>query len=425
MALFLKNADYVDYQTFEIRNTHLKVNEGNNATIEFLKELPAEATQAGNTVIDCTNRLVTKSFACGHNHIYSALARGMNPPKKNPLNFYENLKYVWWTLDKSLDKEMVSASAYAAAMSCAKNGVTFCIDHHASPNYILGSLDVIAEAFEKVGVQHLLCYEITDRDGMDRAEQGLQETENYLKHHQALVGLHASFTVSNETLKSAVALAEKTNSGIHVHVAEDKYDQYHCIINYGQRAIERLNDAGALQFSKTILGHCLFLSDNEREIIKNSPVYVVANVESNLNNAVGIFNPKGLSDNIMLGTDGMHNDMLRSSKSAFLIARMYEDIDYFTPYKRFRNVHKYLSQNNFKGDGDNNLVVLNYDSPTPQHANNFLGHFFFGWESKHVQHVISNGKLIVKDAVLQTVDENEILKFTKTQAERLWKKMSE
>ena len=83
-------------------------------------------------------------------------------------------------------------------------------------------MDIIADAFDKVGVSHLLCYEITDRDGMDKAQQGLEETEEYLKSHQGLVGLHASFTIGDDTLKNSVDLMKKTNSGIHIHVAEDK-----------------------------------------------------------------------------------------------------------------------------------------------------------------------------------------------------------
>jgi len=424
MAIYLKNAIFIDYQTLEFKNTHLRVEEGIDGKYQFINSLPDVFNPQTDTLIDCTNKLVTKSFGCGHHHVYSALARGMNPPKKNPLNFYEVLKYIWWTLDKSLDKEMVEASALVTAIAAAKCGVSFVIDHHASPNFIKGSLETIAKAFDRVGVGHLLCYEITDRDGLDRAQAGIDETADYLQNRQGLVGLHASFTVSNDTLKKSVELAEKTKSGIHVHVAEDNYDQQHCIINQGQRVIERFNDAGVLSFEKTILGHCLHLSENERNILKKSPVWVVQNTESNLNNNVGYFNSRGLSQNLMLGTDGMHSDMLRSSKSAFYVGQGFDSIDYPGFYQRFRNVHKYLQTNGFKGDGDNNLVVLDYDTPTEINQNNFLGHFLFGLEAKHVQHVISSGRLIVKDRQVVTVDEAEILNFSKNLAKKLWDKMS-
>jgi cytosine/adenosine deaminase-related metal-dependent hydrolase len=421
MAIYLKNATFIDWQTLEFKTSNIKVNSGINNGFEFINEIPINSNEE---IIDCTGKYVTKSFVCGHHHIYSALARGMGAPKKNPENFYEILQYVWWTLDKCLDKDMIEASALTTAIACAKSGTTFVIDHHASPFAVEGSLEIIAKAFEKVGLSHLLCYEISDRDGIEIANKGLQETENYLKNKQGLVGLHASFTVSEETLNKAISLANNYNSGIHIHVAEDKYDQEHCVKNYNQRVIERLNNYGGLSSSKTILGHCLHLSENEKTIIKNSNAWVVQNSESNLNNNVGYFNSRGLGNNIMLGTDGMHSDMLRSAKSAFYVGQGFDSIDYSGIYNRFRNAHKYLSTNNFSGDGDNNLIILDYDSPTEFNQSNFLGHFLFGIDSKHVHNVIANGKLIVKDKIIQTVNENDILSSSKELSKLLWKKMS-
>jgi len=421
MAIILSNATYIDYATLLFKHSHIRVTEGNNGTIEFLNEVPHDTS---DEIIDCKGKYVMHSFACGHHHAYSALARGMGAPKKSPANFYEILKYVWWTLDKCLNKDMIEVSALVTAVASAKNGVTFVIDHHASPFAVNGSLEIMAQAFEKVGVSHLLCYEISDRDGESVTQAGLKETENYLKTHQGLVGLHASFTVSNQTLKEAVSLAEKYNSGIHIHVAEDLYDQNQCLHQHGQKVVERLHKAGVLQFPKTILGHCLHIDDEERNYIAQSPAWVVQNSESNLNNNVGFFNAKGLDKNrIMLGTDGMHSDMLRSAKAAFFVGQPFDSIDYSGIYQRFTNIHRYIETNQFKGNGLNNLVVLDYDSPTAFHKDNFLGHFVFGIESRHVEHVISNGKLIVKNKKIQTIDETALLKQSQELSTVLWKKM--
>ncbi len=420
--ILLKNATYIDWKTLEFRNTNILVEKGLNREIQFIDNV--ENQQADQT-IDCKGKLVTKSFAVGHHHVYSALARGMEAPKKNPENFYEILQYIWWTLDKALDKDMIEASALTTAIACAKAGSTFIIDHHASPNFIKGSQDIIAKAFDKVGVSHLLCYEITDRDGIEKAEEGLQETENYLKSNQGLVGLHASFTVNDEIMKRAANLMEKYNSGFHIHVAEDLYDQRHCHDTYNKRVVERLNDFGVLNSSKTILGHCLHINENERKLIKDSNAFVVQNMESNLNNKVGYFNAKDLGENIMFGTDGMHSDMLQSAKAAFFVGQGFDTIGYDSAYERFRKVHDYIALNQFDGDGENNLVILDYDSPTEINQNNFLGHFIFGINSNHVNDVISDGKLIVKDRKIQNVNESEILEFSKEQSVRLWKKMQE
>jgi cytosine/adenosine deaminase-related metal-dependent hydrolase len=285
-----------------------------------------------------------------------------------------------------------------------------------------GSLETIAEAFDQVGVGHLLCYEISDRDGKDIARRGLDETRGFLKSGAGLVGLHASFTVDDETLASAVDLASETHSGIHIHVAEDFSDQLHCREHYGLQVVERLHRAGALAFQGTILGHCLHLSEKERMLVAQSPAWVVQNMESNLNNRVGKFNSDGLGPRIMLGTDGMHSDMIRSARAAFFAGQEVDRMDYSECYRRFRNVHHYLSGMELD-TGENNLVVLDYRTPTPIGQGNFLGHFLFGIESRQIKHVLANGVLIVEDGKVVQVDEQEILALAREQAVGLWRKL--
>lgn len=419
--IYLKNCTYIDYKTLLFNNTDILVESGIKGKIHFYKSKPQNINVS--ETIDCKGKIVTHAFANGHHHIYSALARGMGAPKKSPENFYEVLQYIWWTLDKCLDKDMIKASALATAIACAKNGVSFVVDHHASPNYIKNSLQIIADAFDEVGISHLLCYEITDRDGLNKTEEALSETDCYLGKNQGLVGLHASFTLSDNTLKKAVDIAAKHNSGIHIHVAEDEYDQYHCMSTYMQRVVERLNSFGVLDFEKSILGHCLHLDESERKRISESKAWIVQNMESNQNNRVGYFNSKGLGNRIILGTDGMHSDMLQSSRAVFLSGAGNEYVSPPDVYKRFRNVHKYIADNKFVADGDNNLVILDYDSPTELNAENFASHFVYGINSNHVDSLISNGNLVLKDKVVVNVDEVEILKFTRKEGAKLWKKM--
>ncbi|MEY1639947.1 amidohydrolase family protein [Tenuifilum osseticum] len=416
--ILLSNATYIDYQTLEIKNCDILVTKGN---IEFHppKTYRGKATET----INCSGKLVTHSFIVGHHHAYSALARGMGAPKKSPENFYEILKYIWWTLDKCLTTEMVEYSGLVTAMACAKAGATFVIDHHASPYAVKGSLETLAKAFERVGLSHLLCYEISDRDGDEIAQQGLEETDSYLKNYQGLVGLHASFTLSDRTLQAAAELTQKHNSGVHIHVAEDKYDQQHCHETYGKTVIERLNDFNFLNSSKSILVHCLHLSEKERNLIGQSPCWVAQNTDSNLNNNVGYFSSKNLGENIMLGTDGMHSDMLQSMKSAYFVGQNLDPMSPAQAYKRLRNAHHYIAQNGFSGDGPDNLVVLDYDSPTPVTAENIPGHFIYGINQSHIEHVISNGKLIVKSRAITTVDQEIILKESQKLALELWKRM--
>ena len=426
MVLYIKNATFIDCENLEFKKTNIKVEQGLNGKIKFIDSIPDVKNRIDNNIkiIDAKEKLVTKSFGCGHHHIYSALARGMPAPIKTPENFLEILKYVWWNLDKNLDSDMIKASALCSALFCARNGVTFVIDHHSSPFSIDNSLFLIKEAFEAIGISSLLCYELSDRDGKTARDKGLVETENYLKAgNQGHVGLHASFTVQDSLLKKAVTLAKKYNTGIHVHVAEDIADQNKCLKNYNKRVIQRFKDSGMLDFSKTILSHCIHLNDVEKDILKNSKAWIVENIESNLNNNVGITDYLKHGSNIMLGTDGMHCDMLRSAKAVFFVGQETEKISYPEIYARFRNIHKFLGQNKYKGDGDNNLVILDYNTPTEINQDNFFGHFVFGIESSHVESVISSGKLIIKNKKLLTYNEQDILAFSKEMAHKLWKKL--
>ncbi len=425
MTLYLKNATYLDAETLAVRSTHLAVEEGPFGNLSLLDAIPPEPERApDDRVLDCQGRLVTRAFACGHHHIYSTLARGMPAPPKVPTNFVEVLEYIWWRLDKRLDREMIEASALAAALNMVRHGVSFCIDHHASPFAIEGCLTAIAEAFERVGIGYLLCYELSDRDGEGPAEAGLAETDAYLASgRKGHVGLHASFTVGEPLLTRAVALAERHGTGVHVHVAEDQADQDHCVATYGKRVVQRFADAGVLARPHTILAHCIHLDAEERRLVRESGAWVVQNTESNLNNAVGVGDYRELGERVMLGTDGMHSDMLRSAKASFLVGQAVEGLSLEETYRRFRNVHRLIEAMEAPGDGSNNLVVLEYDTPTELTAENALGHFVYGIEAAHVRDVIAQGRLIVENRRVTTVDEDEILAFARQQARRLWDKL--
>lgn len=428
MGLFIKNANFIDWQDLSCFRTHIRVASGPDREIQLVPvtdgPVEAETGSSDDQVIDATGKYVTKSFGCGHHHIYSTLARGMPAPARIPENFTDILTYIWWHLDKNLDLDMIRASALASALYCAKNGVTFVIDHHASPFAVKGSLPVIKEAFDTVGISHLLCYEISDRDGEAVARAGLEETGDYLAQgNPGHVGLHASFTVGDDLLKQAVALAEKQQTGIHIHAAEDKADQTHCLDRHGKRVIRRLADAGALDLTGSILAHCIHLDDEERRLLRDSKAWTVQNTESNQNNNVGLGHYSDLGPNIMLGTDGMHSDMLRSAKASFLAGQSTDNVGFDGTYERFRNIHRYIREQGVPGDGDNNLVILDYDPPTRLTRDNFPGHFIFGLDARHVDSVIANGRLIVENRRLVLADEADILAFARDMGDRLWEKL--
>ena len=218
-------------------------------------------------------------------------------------------------------------SALVGAMEALLAGTTTLVDHHASPNAIDGSLGVIADAFESVGLRSVLCYEVTDRDGPERAAAGVEESRRFLVGDprpltRGMVGAHASFTLSDETLAACVDLARDTGAGIHVHAAEDAADERDAEARFGVRVAERLAGAGALD-ARTILAHCVHLDARESELVRDSGAVVAHNPRSNMNNGVGRTPLARLGERVALGTDGIGADMFEESRSGFF--RLRED----------------------------------------------------------------------------------------------------
>jgi cytosine/adenosine deaminase-related metal-dependent hydrolase len=416
--LYLSDATFVDWETLKMVRGTLEVEEGPRGTARFVSRI----TRPGRT-LDCSGKFVTKSFAVAHHHLYSALARGMPPPKRAPKSFVDILRLVWWNLDKKLDRAMIRACALAGGIEAAKAGTTFIIDHHSSPNAIPGSLEIIAQALEEVGLSHLLCYELSDRDGASRRDEGLKETARYLSGRAGFVGLHASFTVSDRLLKRAVELAGAFGAGLHVHAAEALCDEQECLKAHQGRVLQRFAKAGVLANERTLLAHGIHLDEKERRLFRNSPAWLVENPQSNQNNAVGSLCPDGLGKRILLGTDGMHGDMLQSARSSFLAGQSHGGGSPAASYRRLRRVHDYLEQNHFAGDGGNNLVVLDYAPPTPATTANWAAHLLYGMGRENVESVISQGRLIVHKRRAARVDEEAVRRFTHKQAERLWRRL--
>jgi cytosine/adenosine deaminase-related metal-dependent hydrolase len=419
MPIALTNATYIDRDAGTMETGTLLVSGVPEGGVEFVRKPPP-----GADVIDCSGRLVTPSFVIAHHHIYSGLARGMPAPPRTPTNFVEILELVWWRLDKALDLGMVRACAHAVAIESLRCGVTFIIDHHASPNCPEGSLHAIAGALDEVGLGHLLCYELSDRDGAQRRDQGLQETQDYLGSRQGLVGLHASFTVSSPLLEFAVDLADRHETGLHIHVAEDEADQEYCREYHNCRVVERLHGAGALESSKTILAHCIHLDDDERELIAGSNAWVAQQSESNQNNAVGALDAGAFPDKVMIGTDGMHSDALGAARAAYLMAQREEGgMSPLEAHDRLRRAHRYLESNRLTGDSGNNLVILDYNPPTPVTIDNWPAHLMYGVSRAHVESVIAQGRLALDHGRCALVDEDALLSGCREQAQRLWERL--
>ena len=384
---------------------------------------------------DCSGCLVVPGNVCAHTHLYSALARGMPYELSPPENFLQILQRVWWRLDRALDEELIRASALVGGMEALLSGTTTLIDHHASPNAIDGSLDVIAEALSELGIRKILCYETSDRDGPERAEAGVAENRRFANrvHRErpaltrALVGAHASFTLSDDTLAACAEAARAYRVGLHVHAAEDTLDERDSVAFHGVRVAARLAHAGALD-GRTLLAHGVHLDDHEVALVQAANAFVAHNARSNMSNAVGRARLDALGRRVALGTDGIGADMFEESRTAFF--RLREDdahadpdwaLDRLAAGARFAGAafgERRLGRIETGAPAD--LVVLDYAAPAPVDARSFPGHWVFGIGSRCVRDVMVNGRWVVLDRRLTRADEQELAAGARTQAERLW-----
>ncbi len=422
MMLF-QDTTFLDADTLAVYSGHVQVEAGPQPRISFPAEIPVPLPPGG-TVINGRGLLVTRAFACGHHHIYSALACGMPGPSAPPQDFPDMLGKVWWPLDRALDPDMVRVSAQAAAIACLRAGTTVVIDHHSSPRAARGSLAAIAGALDQAGLSHLLCLELSDRDGEAALEEGFEETEAYLAAGRpGLVGLHASFTVGDPLLDRAVALARRPGTGLHRHVAEAVEDQTPCLATYGCRVVERLARHDALLSPRTLLAHCVHIDEAERRLLGQAPVWIAENAESNANNAVGRFSSAGLSERIMLGTDGLHADMRRAMQVAYFLSQGGTPLAPRNAWDRLQAVHRYLAAAKWLPETAADLVALRYDPPTPLTPDTAAAHCVFGLPLAPVEAVVARGKLVYHQGRVLTLDEAEVMAHARHQARRLWQAM--
>lgn len=391
-------------------------------------------------VLDAAGGVVMPGNVNAHAHAYSALARGMPYHLAPPTSFVEILQRIWWRLDRALDAPMIRASALVAGREALLAGTTTLVDHHASPNAIDGSLDLLAEAFEELGLRSVLAYEVTDRDGPERSAAGLQENRRFLRRTaehrhplaRGMVGAHASFTLSDETLSACASLAGETGTGLHVHVAEDAADEADAVARTGRRVVQRLADARALD-DRSLLAHAVHVDPSEAELVHASGATVAHNPRSNMNNGVGRTPLDWLGPRVALGTDGIGGDLFEESRVAFL-RRREEDLatgaDW--PLARLavgsRLVGRIFGEpllGRIEPGAPADLVVLDYAAPTLLDATTLAGHWIFGLGAAAVRDVIVAGEVVVRDRRLTRFDEREVVALAAVQSSRLWERLEE
>jgi putative selenium metabolism protein SsnA len=385
--------------------------------------------------LDCHGGVIMPGLINAHSHIYSAFARGLSLRGFSPKNFYEVLDGQWWKIDRLLTVEDTRFSAYQTYIDSIKNGVTTLFDHHASYGQVEGSLFAIADVAQELGFRTCLCYEVSDRNGEKARDAAIAENAAFIarckKENSALLkamfGLHASFTLSDDTLEKCVK-ANNADTGFHIHVAEGMDDVHDSRRRYHKTTVERLNGFGIIG-EKTIYGHCVHVTEPEMELIQATDTMVVNNPQSNMGNAVGCSPVLSMArHNILLGlgTDAYTHDMLESLKTALAIQRHNAGMPnvgwaeavgmLFEGNRRIGARYFDRPLGRLQEGALADIAVFDYKAYTPFHSANCDGHILFGMSGKQCIHTIINGNVVMKNRKLLCCDEDavneETLKLT-------------
>lgn len=388
--------------------------------------------------IDAKGGVIMPAFINAHEHIYSAFARGLSIRGYDPKNFLDVLDGMWWTIDRNLTNEATRMSARVTFLDAVKSGVTTVFDHHASYGQIKDSLFAIEDAAKEFGVRCALCFEVSDREGREKARQAVLENEAWINHALAdkrdmiagMMGLHAQFTISDETFAYAAA-HKPEGTGYHIHVAEGIEDLQDCLRRHGKRIVERLMDFD-ITGRKSLFVHCIYVSPHEMDLIRATDTMVVHNPQSNMGNACGAppvlqMMKKGILTG--LGTDGFTTDMLESAKTAGLLHKHHLG----DAKAGMREVPQMLFSNNariaaryfkrplgvLRPGAAADVIVLDYDPRTPMSADNIDAHILFGMSGRDVVTTIGNGRVLMKNREVVGIDEERVYYEARKEAARL------
>ena len=393
-------------------------------------------------VIDARGRLLMPALINCHTHLYSTLARGIALPGPAPKNFPEILKKLWWRLDRALNPDDVYYSALVGLVDAAKNGVGTLVDHHSSPNACAGSLDQVERAFREVGLRGVLCYETSDRDGPAKAQAALAENVRFIERAgragdglvSASFGLHASFTLSDRTLRQAVEAEETLGAGFHIHVAEDRSDLDHARRRFKKTVVARLRDLGVMT-DRTLAAHCIHVTAADVAALARLGAKVAHNPQSNSNNAVGIARLIELMKAgvlVGLGSDGYSPRMWEEFKTAFHLQKLRTGdprVGYAEAYAAAllnnRTIAKQLwgmDVGRVEAGARADLILVDYYPPTPLDAGNVFGHLLFGIANAPVDTLIVDGRVVLQDKRCVAVDEPAVAERATRQAKALWQR---
>lgn len=413
MTILIKNISYLDIEKEKIIDHADIFIEGS-----IIKKIGENLKLDADEVLDGENKLLTPGFVNAHTHLGMSYFRNY----ADDLALMDWLENEIWPIEAKLNKEDIYWSSMLSIIENIKSGVTsFCDMYY--------EMDRVGDAAIESGIRGVLTRGMTDVDG--KGEEKLEEFDALYKNYQNKCGgrikvvpaPHAIYTCSTEFLKEiAKRSLERYDSLIHIHLSETLTEVENSKKEYGMTPIEYVNTLGLLD-SQIIAAHCVHITDEEIELVKNKRFYPVYNPSSNLKLASG-FTPvdKMLKKNIKLalGTDGdssnNNQDFVEEMHIGGIVNKAVTMNEKAVPAIE---ILKMATVNGAEALGferlglikedylaDLTIFDLNSNSFTPR--NNLISALVYSANSSDVESVICDGKFIMRDRKILNVDEEKV-----------------
>ena len=395
----------------------------------------------GAAFVDARGGLIMPGLVDLHHHAYTAFTRGLSRRGSRPLRYMDVLEGSLWRLDRAMNLEDVYHSASAAFLDCVRRGVTTVFDGHSSYGAVIGSLAEVDRAASRLGLRACLSYEVSDREGESKCRAAIQENLGFMREisrrgdgmRRGLMGMHAGFTLSDRTLEACMEALPAT-SGCHIHVAEALEDTTHSFQTYGRSIVRRLRERGVLG-RKTIAAHCIHLNWEDVQILRETDTAVVHCPESNMANAVGCADIEayaGAGLALGLGTDGGGADLFASLRLASLLCRHNagdalagEGVApglLFGGNPGIAGRFFGLGLGVLKPGAAADVIVCDYQPPTPLDAGNADAHILGGVDGLSVVTTVIAGKVVMENRVVKACDADALLADARQQAADFWRR---
>ncbi|MBR7051356.1 MAG: amidohydrolase family protein [Methanobrevibacter sp.] len=415
-TILIKNALILNPNNFENKKQSLLIKD------DLIAEIADSIDEANvDKIIDAEGKILLPGLINTHTHLSMTLFRGL----ADDLSLDSWLNDHIWPMEANLNGDYCYIGALLGAVELIKSGTTTFSDMYFY-------MEDVARAVEDAGIRAVLSYGMIDFGDAEKREAEIEENLQLFKSCNGMAdgrikvffGPHSPYTASEDLLIKVRELADEYNMGIHIHVSETEKEINDSLDERGLRPFEYLEKIGFLG-PDVVAAHCVWLSDEEIEIIKKHDVKVSHNPCSNMKLASGIAPVSKLIENdicVSIGTDGASSnnnlDLIEELKTASLLQKV------STLDPKVLTSDEAITMATIKGaealgleneigsievgkKADIILIDTNSANMVPD-SSSLSSNVIYSANGSNVDTTICNGKILMENKKLTVLDEQEI-----------------